>query len=385
MSWHRAPDQRRDFALLESLTTPLAWCDGELRVGWINPALGELIGARSVIGHDLSDLLLDGETLRHLGWRALTTRQVQRMRGLNLVYSAQLSITGEVSVCPLHTGQGVLIELQHRGETAAHDGGEAELDAAARLLARTLAHELRNPLAGLRGAAQLLKRELADPEQRACLDVIVQEADRLAALADRLLETKEVRRREPVNIHVITEHVRRIAAAEQRGLAIARDYDPSLPELHGDRERLIQAVLNLVRNAIEADARQIVLRTRAERRCRIGARSVRLAIRLDVQDDGRGVPQALAERIFLPLVSGRERGSGLGLSLALSVALEHQGSLTYRSEPGRTVFTLLLPYLDPEPVSTTAGAEGSLPAGIGPPARLDAGATATVASGAVRA
>lgn len=384
MSSLRATDQRRDLAPLESLTTPLAWCDADLRVGWINPALGELIGARSVIGHELRELVLGGETLHQLGRRALATRQVQRVRGLDLVYSAQLSIAGEVSICPLHTGQGVLIEFHHRGDVSTHHGGEAELDAAARLLARTLAHELRNPLAGLRGAAQLLKRELADPEQRACLDVIVQEADRLAALADRLLETKDDRRREAVNIHAITEHVRRIAAAEHRALSFERDYDPSLPELQGDRERLIQAVLNLVRNAIEADARQIILRTRAERRCRIGARSVRLAVRLDVQDDGRGVPHALAERIFLPLVSGRERGSGLGLSLALSVALEHQGSLTYRSEPGRTVFTLLLPYLDPDSTSANAAAEGTVPLGAGLRTLDDPAALGTVAARALR-
>ncbi|HEX6834393.1 MAG TPA: ATP-binding protein [Rudaea sp.] len=209
---------------------------------------------------------------------------------------------------------------------------------------RGLAHEIKNPLAGVRGAAQLLGRRAVDGESGRLAALIVSEADRLAALADRLLHARAQPRIDAVNLHEVLERARALIVAEAaEPVSVERDYDPSLPALHGDGDRLLQLVLNLLRNALQADAKSIQIRTRAERNVRIGDGSVRLAMRLDVSDNGRGVPESLRETLFLPLVSGRADGSGLGLALAQEIAHEHGGALRHDEARGRTVFTLLLP------------------------------------------
>ena len=211
-----------------------------------------------------------------------------------------------------------------------------------------LAHELRNPLAGLKGAAQLLGRRanarLDNDEERELIGLIESEVERLTALLDRLLSPVPVRAHEPLNIHAVLERVLRLAESDAGwAVRLMRDYDPSLPELVGDGDRLTQSIWNLVRNAIEAGAANVTLRTRAEHGLRIGEQLHPLVLRLEIVDDGRGVPDELVDQLFLPLVSGRAEGSGLGLALAQQVAREHRGSLAYRSRPGHTVFTLLLP------------------------------------------
>jgi two-component system nitrogen regulation sensor histidine kinase GlnL len=215
---------------------------------------------------------------------------------------------------------------------------------------RGLAHELKNPLAGLRGAAQLLARQ-PESQTRRYAEVILTEADRLLALTEAMLSPGPSRPHVPVNLHAVLEQVRVLAESEAEWSAvIQRDYDPSLPETVADPDRLAQAVWNLVRNALQAGATEVRLRTRAERHVLIGEREHRLAFRLDIADNGRGVPPELAERIFLPLVTSRAEGTGLGLALAQAVAREHGGILSYRSRPGHTVFTLLLPIAtEPKP------------------------------------
>jgi two-component system, NtrC family, nitrogen regulation sensor histidine kinase GlnL len=219
-------------------------------------------------------------------------------------------------------------------------------------LVRNLAHEIKNPLGGIRGAAQLLAMEIHSPELTEYTHVIVHEADRLQALVDRLLAPH----RRPhvvgdVNIHEVCERVRTLMLAEfPRGLRFARDYDASIPEFRGDREQLIQAVLNITRNAAQALAEriaagdaQITLRTRIARQATVGRQRYRLALELHVEDNGPGVPEAIRELIFQPLVSGREGGSGLGLTLAQTFVQQHQGTIECDSVPGRTVFKLLIP------------------------------------------
>ena len=185
---------------------------------------------------------------------------------------------------------------------------------------------------------------------RASIGLIGSEVDRLAALLERLLSPAPPRAHAPLNIHAVLERVLRLAESDAGwAVRLVRDYDPSLPEAEGDEDRLVQAAWNLVRNAIEAGAANVTLRTRAEHGVRIGEAVHALALRLEVVDDGRGVPEELAEQVFLPLVSGRAEGTGLGLALAQQVAREHRGSLAFRSRPGHTVFTLLLP-LPTDPV-----------------------------------
>jgi len=215
-----------------------------------------------------------------------------------------------------------------------------------RELIRNLAHEIRNPLGGLRGSAQLLERELERPELREYTQVIIKEADRLQALMDRLLTPHRPPRIAPLNIHEVLERVRSLVLAEfPDGISIERDYDASLPDLHGDKEQLIQAVLNVVRNAAQAlDGKgDIQFRTRAARQVTLAKQRHKLALELRVVDNGPGIPEELRERIFYPLVSGRDGGSGLGLTLSQTFVQQHHGTIECDSKPGRTCFTIMLP------------------------------------------
>jgi two-component system nitrogen regulation sensor histidine kinase GlnL len=231
------------------------------------------------------------------------------------------------------------IEQQLRIEREARIESEQQSN---RELVRNLAHEIKNPLGGLRGSAQLLERELERPELREYTQVIIKEADRLQALMDRMLTPHRAPQLEPLGVHEVLERVRSLVRAEF-GVEIVRDYDPSLPEIAGDREQLIQAVLNIARNAAQAGAKKVTFRTRALRNITILKQRHRLALELQVIDDGPGVPEEIQDRIFNPLVSGREGGTGLGLSLAQTFVQYHQGVIEFESRPGRTIFRILLP------------------------------------------
>ena len=248
----------------------------------------------------------------------------------------------------------VLIELFENEQQLRNNREERlqDLSAVNKQLIRNLAHEIKNPLGGIRGAAQLLEFELGARELREYTQVIIKESDRLQTLVDRLLEPH----RHPhivgdVNIHEVCERVRAVILAEfPRGLTIERDYDVSMPDLRGDKEQLIQALLNIVRNAAEAlreriaegDA-QIELRTRIARKVTIAKRICMLALDLHVIDNGPGIPEAIRDRIFYPLVSGSEDGSGLGLTLAQTFVQHHDGLIEVESRAGRTDFRILLP------------------------------------------
>jgi two-component system nitrogen regulation sensor histidine kinase GlnL len=208
---------------------------------------------------------------------------------------------------------------------------------------RGFAHEVKNPLAGLRGAAQLLERRVAEPELKQLAGMVIAEADRLATLADRLLHHGGRPRLGDVNLHEVLERVVAVLAGEPAAPRVLHDYDPSLPAFHGDADRLQQLLLNLARNAVEAGAQCLNLRTRVEHAVRLGERVARTALRVDVTDDGAGVAAAVRDALFEPLVSGRADGTGLGLALAREIAREHGGELRYSSRPGATVFSLYLP------------------------------------------
>jgi two-component system nitrogen regulation sensor histidine kinase GlnL len=241
----------------------------------------------------------------------------------------------DAALQPLTRG-GMLLEMHVLADVAATDSPvSASL--------RGFAHEVKNPLAGLRGAAQLLQRRVDEAELKTLAGMVIAEADRLALLADRLLRRSGAPAREPLNIHAVLERVIALLEAEPSPLRVRQDYDPSLPDLRGDADRLQQLLLNLARNAREAGARTLVLRTRAEHGVRVGERVLRTALRLDVVDDGSGVPPALRDTLFEPLVSGRADGTGLGLALAREIAHEHGGELRHAGAPGATTFTLLLP------------------------------------------
>ena len=327
---------------LEQLATPLAWAGPDGNVRGVNPAFVRWLGvsARRLIGLPLSALEAQGQVLAH--FMARDQADLLRLDRLALALPGESVQFAQGWLGRSDDGRW-LLELHPVDEFAVADPVQA-LPSALNAALKGLAHELRNPLAGLKGAAQLLGRRAADADSRELVALIESEVQRLAQLVDRLLSPAPPRPHQPLNIHGVLEQVVRLSEQEAGwAVRLARDYDPSLPLLLGDVDRLTQAVWNLVRNAIQAGAANVVLRTRAEFGVRVGDEVHPLALRMEIVDDGHGVPEALAEQIFLPLVSGRADGSGLGLALAQQVAREHRGSLGYRSRPGHTVFSLLLP------------------------------------------
>ncbi len=329
---------------LDALGTPLAWADAHGRVRGCNPAFARWLGlsARRLLGQPLAALEIRGDALaRFLDNRERDVLRLHRM-ALGLPGEAPRFADGWLS--RLDDG-GWLLEAHPVDEFPALDPAQALPNALGAAL-KGLAHELRNPLAGLKGAAQLLARRAGqrDQDERELIELIGSEIERLNTLLEQLLSPSPMHPHVQLNIHAVLERVLRLAETEGRGaVKMQRDYDPSIPEFPGDADRLTQAVWNLVRNAIQAGAARVTLRTRVEHGQRIRDRVHAMALRLEIIDDGAGVPEELAEHLFLPLVSGRAEGSGLGLALAQQVAREHYGSLTFRSRPGHTVFTLLLP------------------------------------------
>lgn len=300
----------------------------------LNPALRDWLaaGARPWRGVALAELDATPPRVCDAVARAFAQERRVWLRAARL-RSALGDRGADLALTPLDAGMLLLEVLPAATEPASHLSESL----------RGFAHEVRGPLAGVRGAAQLLQRRVAAPDLVELADLIVDEVDRLAALSDRLLHTGASPRLARVNVHEVIERVAALVAAESPSPRLRRDYDPSLPPLAIDADRVQQALLNLARNALDAGAGELTLRTRAEHGARIGEHAVRLALRIDVADDGRGVSAALAETLFEPLVSGRADGSGLGLAIAREIAHEHGGELGYVSRPGATVFSLLLP------------------------------------------
>ena len=333
---------------LDTLVTPVLRADRHGRVLACNQAFARWLGVsqKRLPDQPLVALEVEGDSLRQ-ALQAMddAAEGPRRLRRVALAFLggeprfADVWLTREVD-------GSLLMEAHPVDEFPGGDPARA-LPLALSAALKGLAHELRNPLAGLKGAAQLLGRRASDADSRELVMLIGSEVERLTQLVDQLMSPAPPRPHRAVNIHGVLEQVVRLAEQEAGwAVRLVRDYDPSLPPLRGDADRLVQSVWTLVRNAIQAGAANVTLRTRAEFGVRIGELAHALVLRLEIVDDGHGVPEALAEQIFLPLVSGRADGSGLGLAMAQQVLREHRGSLGYRSRPGHTVFTLLLPLAD---------------------------------------
>jgi two-component system, NtrC family, nitrogen regulation sensor histidine kinase GlnL len=344
-------------AILDGLTTAVITLDHGLRITYINSAAESLFGLSR--HHALGELLAEAvarfaeheERLR----RALDTGSGFIERELKLRRSGETTITVDCTVTPLVGAKpGLMMEILalDRHLRISRDELMLTQHQASRELIRGLAHEIKNPLGGIRGAAQLLEREYPDSEHREYTRVIIREADRLQNLVDRLLGPNRLPQKALVNVHQILEHVRQLIEAEApSGIVVLRDYDPSIPEVLGDREQLIQAALNIARNALQALSGQaqkdrsgmIVLRTRTRRQVTIGGRRHRLVIQLDIEDNGPGIPPTMMEKIFYPMVTTRAEGTGLGLPIAQYLIHSHGGLIECQSQPGRTIFSMFLP------------------------------------------
>lgn len=357
-----APDSLHK-RILDNLKTAVVLVEPDLCIAYVNPAAEDLLetsGTR-VQGAPITSLFTEGvDTLAELR-ESVRTGAAYTKRETVLTLPGGASITVDYAVTPLvdetAAGTGTLalaLELQplDRLLRISRDEGILSSQESTQALMRGLAHEIKNPLGGLRGAAQLLARELPDSGLKDYTNIIIEEADRLRDLVDQMLGPNKLPERRRLNIHEVSERVRQLLEVETLcKIRFERDYDPSIPELMGDRQQLIQAVLNVARNAVEALQRAsppgqqpcISFRTRALRQFTIGAHRHRLVVRLDVNDNGSGIAEAVRSTLFLPMVSGRPDGTGLGLSIAQSIVNRHQGLIECNSRPGMTQFSLFLP------------------------------------------
>jgi len=334
--------------------------DAGHRIAYANPAAEHLLesSSKTLVGHKFGELFVNGGDLTPVFEQAAAHLFADKRQDLTLERAAREPLHVHVIVTALDTpDQPVLIELRQNEQQLKLDREERLLDQsqANKELIRNLAHEIKNPLGGIRGAAQLLELELPERhvrELREYTQVIIKEADRLQTLVDRLLAPH----RSPhivgdVNIHEVFERVRSLILAEfSNGLTIKRDYDLSIPEFRGDKEQLIQAVLNIAHNAAQALAERIahgdaelIFQTRIARQVTLAKVRYRLALDLHIIDNGPGIPPEIQDRIFYPLVSGREGGSGLGLTLAQNFVQQHMGVIECESRPGCTDFRILIP------------------------------------------
>ena len=338
--------------ILENLNTAVLLFDGNLCLKYINPA-GEMLfaaSAKQITGQSIEELLPHSgqftEALRrsHQSGNPYTEREVQ------LILLNQQTITVDCTITPLNEPRenGLLLEVLQldRHLRIAREEALLAQNQTSKTLIRGIAHEIKNPLGGLRGAAQLLERELPDAKLKEYTQVIIGEADRLQNLLDRMLGPNSLPQKRPVNIHEIVERVYTLLEVEAaEGISIVKDYDPSIPELNADPDQLIQAVLNIARNALQAmnGNGKITLQTRIQRSFTIRQRHHKNVATIHIIDDGPGIAPEMIDSIFYPMITGHAEGSGLGLPIAQSLVNLHGGLIECTSRPEKTVFTIHLP------------------------------------------
>ena len=343
--------------LLDTLSTGIVVLDGQLCLIYANVSAQNLmaVSVKQARGRPFGDLFHDSRNLTGILRRSLDrletcTQHEMLIKALGSPASREPNVV-DLIVTPLEegvTGTYLLVELADatQRQRISRDSDILSSMDGSRLMIRQLAHEVKNPLGGLRGAAQLLDRELTNPALREYTAVIIAEADRLTALVDSMAGSNRPAQKTLMNVHEICEHVVHLLRAEAPpGVAVERDYDPSVPDGLFDRNQLVQALLNVGRNALQAIGPhgRVTLRTRVRSSISVGAARYRLVTVIEVEDNGPGVPPELSKTLFLPLVTGRSSGTGLGLAVAQDLVTRHGGIIEYTSQPGRTIFSLILP------------------------------------------
>jgi len=341
--------------ILDNISTCIIALSPELRVVALNSSGEDLLESSEgrSLGMPMRKLVLRPRQLITALEKVATDKSPISRRGLRLTLLSGREIHVDLMVTPVPASEeniALLVEMQPIDRLLKISREESLFQAQeiSREMIRGLAHEIKNPLGGVRGAAQLLARELPHEDLAEYTNIIIREADRLKDLVDRLLGPSQQLDKRKLNIHEVFEHVRDLITAETNNrISMVRDYDPSLPDLYGDRGQLIQAILNIVRNALQAsekvDECVITLRSRPQRQFTIGTHRHRLVCRLDILDNGPGIPDGMLQTVFMPMVTGRADGTGLGLTIAQSIITRHGGLLECASEPGQTRFTIYLP------------------------------------------
>ena len=342
--------------LLDNLSSAVLMLDSDRCLRYMNPA-GEMlfeVSFKRIEGENIVSLIRDDAEFHDVLIDAKNSSHSFTKREAHLLLYNGKEVAADYCVSPMLTEhkEYLVVEIQPRDRLIriSREEDARNQRETTRGLIRGLAHEIKNPLGGLRGAAQLLERALPDESLVDYTQVIIGEADRLQNLVDRMLGPRNMPQMKPLNIHFILERIYNLIKAETAGdVEIVRDYDPSIPDLDGDEEQLIQAVLNVVKNGIQAltetntSMPSVRLRTRAIRQFTLGAERHRLVCEIGIIDNGPGIPEALKETLFYPMISGRAEGTGLGLSIAQSIINQHQGLIECKSEPGRTEFMIYIP------------------------------------------
>lgn len=337
--------------VVDNLSTAVVYMDTAQTIRYLNPAAESLLrcSARQAAHSSLSEMLPFSVGLTERVNAVINTKESYREWEHLLAVSPSKHIAVDYSVSMVNEDSGVLLELHAVDQQVQAHQEEKRLEQQnlSQEVVRGLAHEIKNPLGGLRGAAQLLERELTDPDLKEFTTIITREADRLRTLVDQLLGPTRLPKDAPLNVHEVTEHVLQLVEVglEDSQINIERDYDPSIPDLLADSEQLIQAVLNVAQNAVQAldGSGELLIRTRAQRQMSINGKRKKLVARIDVVDNGPGIPDAMQEKIFYPMVTGRAEGTGLGLAIARSMCVRLGGTVIVESEPGHTCFSLLIP------------------------------------------
>lgn len=341
--------------ILNNQTTAVLLFDESLIVRYLNNAAEILFGisARAAQGQSAARMLQcpDGDGLASRLQEVMLSDQPMNRRETRITLADGQKIIVDCTLVPLLDAEScrcVLAEVRQVDLQLRLNREEQLINQhkATRELVRGLAHEIKNPLGGLRGAAQLLSMELDDTALTEYTQVIIDEADRLQVLVDQLLGPRKMPVKKAVNIHHILEHVRSVVSAGTgKQISIERDYDPSIPRLQGDSDQLVQAFLNIVQNSAQAagNGGRIVFKTRIQRHFTLASKVHPLVVQVDITDNGPGVPEELQDKIFYPMVTGKAEGTGLGLSIAQSLINRHAGLIEFSSKPGNTVFTVYLP------------------------------------------
>ncbi len=345
-------------ALLDHLSTAIVLLDDKLLIQYLNPSAETLFASSEaqLSGCRGGELFVDNEAGTHALRNSLENHQIITQRQAKMQLPHLGTVTVDLTISPLQQdGDSLLImEMQPMDRVMRISREEALISAnyTTRNLVRGLAHELKNPLGGIRGAAQLLSDELSDQNHDLLeyTEVISAETNRLCRLVEQLLGPNQPLSFGIVNIHEVLEHILLLVNSEVGDdIEIKRDYDPSIPEFMGDRELLIQAILNVVNNAIRAlksvdnPERRLRVKTTIQRQFTIGKKFHRALCRIEICDNGPGIPDDLIDSIFFPMISGHADGTGLGLPMAQSVLSRHEGLIECKSEPGNTCFSLYLP------------------------------------------
>lgn len=342
-------------AVIDNLHSAVVVIGEHLQIICMNPAAEMLfhISNNRAVNKNIRELIINEHEFFDRLERSLVSAHPYTVYDDRLHVHNHKRIDVDYSVSPIQympEGKFLLLEfirLKAKQKLSHEESIFSQYEASKSLL-RGLAHEIKNPLGGIRGAAQLLERELTDDNEKQFTQIIINETDRLKNLLDRMVGPKDIPTKTDVNIHKILEHVRQLVLAESDHVTFIADYDPSVPELHADEAMMVQVILNITRNAVRAVASnntqgEIKFKTRAQRNCPIGTQTHALVARIDIEDNGSGVSEELQEKIFMPMITGHAEGTGLGLSIAQSLVQQHNGLIEFTSRPDKTVFTILLP------------------------------------------